>query len=160
MQEWNDVHTNEVAFTKYTHFVGTGIASPLSFPPASAAGSGGSHVFHISPGKTPSCPLSLVSLSLCSIQSSMEGALNSSLCCQSPLWNIPCLPIVKVKVAQSCNPMDCIVPGILQARIQEWVPFPFSRVTSQPRDHTSSPSLHADSLAAEPTREAREYWSG
>ena len=32
---------------------------------------------------------------------------------------------VKVKVAQSyltlCNPMDCIVHGILQARILEWV---------------------------------------
>ena len=38
---------------------------------------------------------------------------------------------VKVKVAQSCltlcHPMDCIVPGILQARILEWVTFPFSR---------------------------------
>ena len=51
--------TNEVAFTKYTHFVGTGIASPLSFPPASAAGSGGSHVFHISPGKDPLMPFIL-----------------------------------------------------------------------------------------------------
>ena len=32
---------------------------------------------------------------------------------------------MKVKVAQSCltlcNPMDCIVRGILQARIGEWV---------------------------------------
>ena len=31
---------------------------------------------------------------------------------------------VKVKVAQSCptlcDPIDCIVPGILQARILEW----------------------------------------
>ena len=36
------MHTNEVAFTKYTHFVGTGIASgPSSFPPASVTGSGG-----------------------------------------------------------------------------------------------------------------------
>ena len=26
-----------------------------------------------------------------------------------------------------CHPMDCIVPGILQARILEWVTFPFSR---------------------------------
>ena len=29
--------------------------------------------------------------------------------------------------------MDCIVLGILQARILEWVPFPFSRGSSQPR---------------------------
>ena len=38
---------------------------------------------------------------------------------------------VKVKVAQSCltlcDPIDCIVHGILQARILEWVAFPFSR---------------------------------
>ena len=56
------MHTNEVAFTKYTHFVGTGIASgPSSFPPASVTGSGGggSHVFHISPGKDPLMPFIL-----------------------------------------------------------------------------------------------------
>ena len=45
---------------------------------------------------------------------------------------------VKVKVAQSCptlcDPMDYTVPGILWARILEWVAFPFSRVSSQPRD--------------------------
>ena len=38
---------------------------------------------------------------------------------------------VKVKVAQSCptlcDPIDCTVHGILQARILEWVAFPFSR---------------------------------
>ena len=47
---------------------------------------------------------------------------------------------VKVKAAQSCptlcDPMDCIVHGILQARILEWVAFPFSRGSSQPRDQT------------------------
>ena len=57
---------------------------------------------------------------------------------------------VKVKVSQSfltlCDPMDCIVHGILQARILEWVAFPFSRVSSQPRDRT----LQEDSLPAEP----------
>ena len=46
-------------------------------------------------------------------------------------------------VAQSCptlcDPMDCSPPGssvhgILQARILEWVAFPFSRGSSQPRD--------------------------
>ena len=44
----------------------------------------------------------------------------------------------KVKVAQSCltlcDPMDYTVHGILQARILEWVAFPFSRGSSQPRD--------------------------
>ena len=47
---------------------------------------------------------------------------------------------VKVKVAQSCltlcNPMDCTVHGILQGRILEWVAFPFSRGSSQPRGRT------------------------
>ena len=41
---------------------------------------------------------------------------------------------VKVKVAQSCltlcDPMDYTVHGILQARILEWVAFPFSRGSS------------------------------
>ena len=45
---------------------------------------------------------------------------------------------VKVKVTQSCltlcNPMDCIVHGILLARILEWVAVPFSRVSSQLKD--------------------------
>ena len=47
---------------------------------------------------------------------------------------------VKVKVAQSCptlcDPLDYRVHGILQARILEWVAFPFSRGSSQPRDRT------------------------
>ena len=47
---------------------------------------------------------------------------------------------LKVKVAQSCptlcDPMDYTVHGILQARILEWVAFPFSRGSSQPRDQT------------------------
>ena len=43
----------------------------------------------------------------------------------------------KVKVAQPfltlCDPMDYTVHGIIQARILEWVAFPFSRGSSQPR---------------------------
>ena len=46
----------------------------------------------------------------------------------------------KVKVTQLCltlcNPMDYTVHGILQARILEWVAFPFSRGSFQPRDQT------------------------
>ena len=46
----------------------------------------------------------------------------------------------EVKIAQSCltlwDPMDCIVHEILQARILEWVAFPFSRGSSQPSDWT------------------------
>ena len=47
---------------------------------------------------------------------------------------------VKVKVTQSCltlcDPVDYTVHGILQARILEWVAFPFPRGYSQPRDQT------------------------
>ena len=47
---------------------------------------------------------------------------------------------VKVKVSQSCpiicDPMDYTVHGIFQARIQEWVAFPFCKGSSQPRDGT------------------------
>ena len=47
---------------------------------------------------------------------------------------------VKVKVAQSCptlcDPIDHTVYEILQARILEWIAFPFSSRSSQPRDRT------------------------
>ena len=60
-----------------------------------------------------------------------------------------CHITLKVKVAQSCptlyNPMDYIVHGIM-----EWVAFPFSRGSSQPRDQSGSPALQADSFPAEP----------
>ena len=59
----------------------------------------------------------------------------------------------KVKVAQSCptlcNHMDYTVHGILQGRIPEWVAFPFSRGSSQPRDQTQVSVLQVDSLPAE-----------
>ena len=46
--------------------------------------------------------------------------------------------IVKVKVTQLCltlwDPMDCLVHGIIQARILKWVAFPFSGGSSQPGD--------------------------
>ena len=46
----------------------------------------------------------------------------------------------EVKVAHLrltlCDPMDYTVDGILQARIVEWVAFPFSRGSSRPRDRT------------------------
>ena len=47
---------------------------------------------------------------------------------------------MKVKVAQSCltfcDPMDYTDHAILQIRILEWVAFPFSKGSSQPRDET------------------------
>ena len=48
--------------------------------------------------------------------------------------------MMKMKLAQLyltlCDPIDYIVHGILQARILEWVAFPFSRGSSQPRNGT------------------------
>ena len=45
---------------------------------------------------------------------------------------------MKVKVSELrltlCDPMAYTVHGILQARILEWVAFPFSKGSSQPRD--------------------------
>ena len=50
------------------------------------------------------------------------------------------MPVEWVKVTQLCltlcDPLDYTVHGILQARILEWVAFPFSRGPSQPRDRT------------------------
>ena len=58
------------------------------------------------------------------------------------------------EVAQSCptlcDPIDYTVHGILQARILEWVAFPFSRGFPNPGIEPRSPTLQADSLPAEP----------
>ena len=66
---------------------------------------------------------------------------------------------VKVKVAQSCltlcNPMDYTAHGILQARTLEWVAFPFSRGSSEPRDRTQVPTLQEDCLSAELQRKPK-----
>ena len=65
----------------------------------------------------------------------------------------------KVKVAQSgptfCDPMDYIVHGILQARILEWVAFPFLR-GSNPGIKSRSPTFFTSCA----TREPQEYWRG
>ena len=65
---------------------------------------------------------------------------------------------MKVKAAQSCptlcDPMDYTVHGILQARILEWVAFPFSRGSSQPRDRTQVPFIAGRFFTSWTTREA------
>ena len=76
----------------------------------------------------------------------------------------PFYKVMKVKVAQSCptlcDPRDYTVHGILQARILEWVAFPFSRGSSQPRDRTQVSRITGGFFTSWPTREAQEYWSG
>ena len=49
-----------------------------------------------------------------------------------------------------CHPMDYTVHGILQARILEWVAFPFSRGSSQPRDWTQVSRIAVNPFPAEP----------
>ena len=45
--------------------------------------------------------------------------------------------------------MDSTVHGILQAGILEWVAFPFSRESSQPRDQTQTSHIADKILPAE-----------
>ena len=60
---------------------------------------------------------------------------------------------MKVKVTQSCltlcDPMDCIVHGILQARILGGKPFPSPEDLLNPGIEPRSPTLQVDSLPAE-----------
>ena len=64
---------------------------------------------------------------------------------------------LEVKVAQSCptfcDPMDYTVYGILQARILDWVTFPFSGGSSQPRDRTQVSSVAGGFFTSWATRE-------
>ena len=57
-----------------------------------------------------------------------------------------------------CDPMDYTIHGILQARTLEWVAFPFSKGSFQPRDQTRvfciAGRFFTDSWA---TREAHQY---
>ena len=59
-----------------------------------------------------------------------------------------------------CDPMDCIVHGILQARMLEWVAVPFSRGSSWPRDWTEVSRIASRFFTSWATREAPKYWSG
>ena len=95
----------------------------------------------------PQCVLTFIPLikgcTLCCDQSLhwKLSVATSLLCgCHSPVMGRVCSLVVgaKVKVTRSCptlcDHLDFTVHGILQARILEWVAFPFSRVSSQPRD--------------------------
>ena len=59
-----------------------------------------------------------------------------------------------------CNPMDYSPPGssvhgISQTRILEWVPIPFSRGSSQPRDRTRASYIAGGYFTIWATREAQ-----
>ena len=65
---------------------------------------------------------------------------------------------LQVKVTQLCpilcNPIDCIVHGILQAGTLEWVAFPFSRKSSQPSDQTQVSRITGGFFTSWATKEA------
>jgi len=69
-----------------------------------------------------------------------------------------------VKVTQSCptlcDTLDYTLHVIMQARIPEWVAFPFSRGSSQPRDQTQVSHIADGFFTSWATREVQEYWSG
>ena len=51
---------------------------------------------------------------------------------------------------QLCDPIDYTVHGIFQARILEWVVFPSSRGSSQPRNQIQVSRIAGRSLLSEP----------
>ena len=57
-------------------------------------------------------------------------------------------------MSDSLWPMDCVFHVILQARILEWVAFPFSRWSSQPRDQTQVCHIAGEFFTSWATREA------
>ena len=67
------------------------------------------------------------------------------------MWNLKC---VYVKVAQSfptlCNLIDYTAHGSLQARILEWVAFPFPEDLPNPAIELRSHAWQVNSLLAEP----------
>ena len=67
------------------------------------------------------------------------------------IFSIMCVKVVQL-CPTLCYPMDCRVHGILQARILEWVAFPFSRDLPSPRIKPRSTALQADSLPVESQR--------
>ena len=74
----------------------------------------------------PGNPCNIFLASLCEL----EDIISSSV-----FWKNH-LELELISCPALCNPMDYIIHGILQARILEWIVFPFSRGSSQPKDRT------------------------
>ena len=68
---------------------------------------------------------------------------------------------MKVKVTQSCSTLcNPTVHGVLQARILEWVAYPFSSGSYDPGIELGSPALQVVSLPAELPGEPIILWMG
>ena len=119
-------------------------------------------------GFSPLCFVSSFWFALClatittvvSLDFDGDNSLNDSIWFQSPVFNT----FLKVKVAQSCPSLcdtgDYTVHGILQARLREWVAFPFSKVSSQPRDRTQVSHAAGEFFTSWATREAQDTGVG
>ena len=55
-----------------------------------------------------------------------------------------------------CDSMDYTIHGTLQARILDWVAFPFSREFLQPRDQTQVSRVASKFFTSSDTRQARQ----
>ena len=109
--------------------------------------------------------LDWVVLLACSVSSPLRAWNNTCLVCHPfpsmahSTWHVVG---VKVKVAQSCltlcDPVDYTFLGILQARILEWVAFPFSEELPNPGIEPRSPALQVASLPAEPPMVLQKCW--
>ena len=79
-----------------------------------------------------------------------------SLCCSLNLLIWKWKSLIHV---QLCDPMDYTVRGILQARILEWVAFPFPRGSSQTRNRTGVSCIAGGFFTSWATRDALDLLS-
>ena len=69
--------------------------------------------------------------------------------------SLSCVCILSIYIQSVyCIHTDCIVWGILRARILEWVAFPFSRGSSQPGDQTQVSHIAGGFFTSWATRDA------
>ena len=100
---------------------------------------------------------------LCSDSFIIRESNDSDIGRQSAHMGLTVCWVVKAKVIQSCptlwicEPMDYTVHGILRARILEWVVFPFSRGSSQPRDRSQVSYIASGFFTSCATRGALVY---
>ena len=81
-----------------------------------------------------------------------DGRSQDSGCLGGGVVTEKALGLLVVKVAQSCPTLQS--QGIFQARILEWVAFPFSKESSQPRDWTQVSCIAGEFFTSWATRES------
>ena len=114
----------------------------------------------------------LAGISVKPLTSSLFACLFFDLVCGRELWSelftdfVLCCTMLNYSIVSDslwphdCSPSGSSVPGILQARILEWVAMPSSRGSSQPRDRTQVSHIAGRFYIVWAIREAHEYWSG